>query len=182
MILCEKCDKHKKIIAVESDHIILLCGHIKSIFGNTTMCRQCNKTVEIVFIDKKPTLSCGHIRTEKDDRLDKFSDRYRASLKKKAKEKGLTLEEYNKGVRKVLDRLLDDDFYMRCGNVTQLQIEPTWHEGNLGDIIAPAKEPNPLFQTTKGWFFHDECWSRAYGPFDTGKQAQKACEEYAKTL
>jgi hypothetical protein len=114
MILCEKCDKHKKIIAVESDHIILLCGHIKSIFGNTTICRQCDKTVEVVFVDKKPVLSCGHTRTEKDDKLDIFGDRYRASLKKKAKEKGLTLEEYNKGVRELLDKLFDGKFLNEC--------------------------------------------------------------------
>ena len=78
------------------------------------MCRQCNKTVEVVFVDKKPVLSCGHTRTEKDDKLDAFGDRYRASLKKKAKEKGLTLEEYNKGVRELLDKLFDDKFLNEC--------------------------------------------------------------------
>ena len=114
MILCEKCDAHKKVVSVESDHIILLCGHVKSIFGNTTLCRQCENMVEVEFVNGNPVLSCGHTRTEKDDKLDEFGDRYRANLKKKAKEKGLTLEEYNKGVRESLDKLFDDKFLNEC--------------------------------------------------------------------
>jgi hypothetical protein len=111
MILCEKCDAHKKVISVESDHVVLLCGHTKSIFGNTTLCRQCGSMVEVKFVGNKPVLSCGHVRVEKDDKLDEFGDHYRSYLKRKAKEKGLTLEEYNEGVRKELNKLLNNNFY-----------------------------------------------------------------------
>lgn len=33
-----------------------------------------------------------------------------------------------------------------------------------------------------GWYFWDETWSRAYGPYQTREAASAACVEYAERL
>lgn len=41
---------------------------------------------------------------------------------------------------------------------------------------------DPVFQTDAGWFFYDECWSDAYGPFENEEKARtelhRYCEEF----
>jgi hypothetical protein len=36
--------------------------------------------------------------------------------------------------------------------------------------------------TAVGWYFWDECWCEAHGPYDTQHKAEKALAKYAKTL
>ena len=37
-------------------------------------------------------------------------------------------------------------------------------------------------QCPPGWYFWDETWAFAYGPFDDEEQARKSCTEYARNL
>lgn len=48
-------------------------------------------------------------------------------------------------------------------------MDEPWH-----DELEGPKDP--------GWYFWDETWSSACGPFDTEEQADEACSAYAKTL
>jgi hypothetical protein len=54
---------------------------------------------------------------------------------------------------------------------------------SLGDPIAfDQKSPNPVIRYESGWYFWDECWVTAKGPYESMEKANKACAEYASTL
>lgn len=53
---------------------------------------------------------------------------------------------------------------------------------NIGEVVIECQPPNPIFKTTKGWYFWDEVWANAIGPFNTKTDAQKHLKEYANYL
>ncbi len=58
--------------------------------------------------------------------------------------------------------------------------EPYWHgDEQLGDMLISYNPPDPIFQTTKGWYFCDEVWADACGPFETREKATEASIDYA---
>ncbi len=58
--------------------------------------------------------------------------------------------------------------------------KPYWHgDEPLGDILISYIPPDPVFQTTKGWYFCDEAYADACGPFETREKATKASIDYA---
>ncbi len=40
------------------------------------------------------------------------------------------------------------------------------------------KTGNPIFEENDKWYFSDEVWSSALGPFDSKELAEKACSRY----
>jgi hypothetical protein len=41
----------------------------------------------------------------------------------------------------------------------------------------------PIWKATNGkWYFDDETWSKAFGPFDTEEECVKACIAYAEAF
>lgn len=40
----------------------------------------------------------------------------------------------------------------------------------------------PVFGTGEEWYFWDEAWMDAYGPFPSKQEAEMNCAAYAKTL
>ena len=117
MIYCETCTRFKKVIAIEKEKIILLCGHIVQPKGNKAYCSKCETLIPITrFNGLQPILNCGHTRTDHDDDMDKvinnirkdidknpekikeiiskLSDLVKDDIEKEAKKLGITPEEY----------------------------------------------------------------------------------------
>lgn len=51
-----------------------------------------------------------------------------------------------------------------------------------GEELTPANPPIPIFQMTSGWYFFDETWTGAYGPFSSREEASKKLASYADWL
>jgi len=51
-----------------------------------------------------------------------------------------------------------------------------------GSCWSPHKPPDPVFKTSRGWFFYDETWTRCYGPFDDEPSARGARAKYILAL
>ena len=47
-----------------------------------------------------------------------------------------------------------------------------------GKEITESNPPEIIHQRADGWYFYDETWSYAYGPFTTQELAQKALDRY----
>lgn len=50
---------------------------------------------------------------------------------------------------------------------------------NFNDAV---KTGNPIFEENDGWYFSDEVWSSALGPFDSKELAEKACSRYVSMV
>lgn len=46
--------------------------------------------------------------------------------------------------------------------------------------VSESKNPKVTFQKDGKWFFYNETWSEAFGPFDTQEAAHDGCHLYAK--
>lgn len=45
-------------------------------------------------------------------------------------------------------------------------------------MTVPPSDNYPVFQNEEGWFFYDETWSDANGPYDSETEAQVKLMEY----
>ena len=71
MIYCEMCARFKRVIAVEGNDAVLLCGHIVQPDGSRAYCSECETLVSVSGFDGlRPILSCGHVRSDHDDNMD----------------------------------------------------------------------------------------------------------------
>lgn len=62
---------------------------------------------------------------------------------------------------------------------TQIKQSEIDHES----MVRASNDPtDPVFSNPAGWWFYDETWSCAHGPFGTEKVARENLTEYAKTL
>jgi len=67
-------------------------------------------------------------------------------------------------------------------------MEPHWlteeemNEFNDCDEESGAEASCPVHKYYGKWFWWDEVWAHAYGPFDTREEASKSCGDYAATL
>jgi hypothetical protein len=50
------------------------------------------------------------------------------------------------------------------------------------EVLKPAQSPNPVFQTTLGWYFCTETWTECYGPYPNETAVQAALEKYCHWL
>lgn len=57
-----------------------------------------------------------------------------------------------------------------------------WGNEDMGEMLEFKGWPSPYFRTIKGWFFYDETWSRAYGPFNSKDEATISGLQYAEKL
>jgi hypothetical protein len=61
-----------------------------------------------------------------------------------------------------------------------------WRAGDdwaPGEIITPQTRDehgflDPIFQTTTGWYYCDECWTNCYGPFETKEECASSLSDY----
>lgn len=110
MIHCERCDRFKKVIAVEEDHLILLCGHIVQKEGNKAYCSECDTLVPVSFDGQKMIYQCGHLRTETDDKMDKLLNKIDDDFVKESRRTGKSITTLKREKREILNKLLDPQF------------------------------------------------------------------------
>jgi hypothetical protein len=83
MIYCEICTRFKRVIAIEGNDIVLLCGHIVQPEGNRAYCSKCETLVSVLGFDGlRPVLSCGHVRSDHDNDMDNVINDIREDIDK----------------------------------------------------------------------------------------------------
>lgn len=58
----------------------------------------------------------------------------------------------------------------------------TWAPGEILQAQPDSRSSDPVFQTTTGWFFCDETWTRCFGPHPSEEACRKSLEDYGEWL
>lgn len=80
------------------------------------------------------------------------------------------------------------DYCPNCQNILahrSKKVKPHWWTGDEADELTPINgltAKGPVMKYPQGWFFWDEAWSAAFGPFATKSEAVKECNRYSSTL
>jgi len=81
---------------------------------------------------------------------------------------------------------LTDAEHATLDQETQPMTHPEWRNKLDTDETVLLSHINgsadPVFQTTKGWFFWDETWTSCFGPFDTQLLVRAYLRVYAAGL
>ena len=68
------------------------------------------------------------------------------------------------------------------GDSVMIDLCPDCFQDRVDDIQGVPMN-DPVYRYIDGtWYFWDETWSFAHGPYDTEQLARKACIEYARRL
>jgi hypothetical protein len=107
MVHCEKCNRYKRVLEVQEDNVILLCGHIVQRKDVKAHCYECDGHVPIKeFKNLKPVLECGHERTEHDEKMDKVMNEMSEDFEKNPEK----LKFFKKTLEKLLEPGVAQDF------------------------------------------------------------------------
>lgn len=49
-------------------------------------------------------------------------------------------------------------------------------------VCASDREGDPVHSNSQGWWFYDETWSFAHGPYGSEDETRSALHAYAQTL
>lgn len=68
-----------------------------------------------------------------------------------------------------------------CGRCRRMS-EPTWHDEVSETVVTPYAPPDPVYQTTGGWYYCDEVWASSFGPFETEEAARASLKDYSVAI